>query len=558
MAESSVASSVPEAPPGLIGGGVAEGSEQAERAEPAEPEGGTEAASPRRALLSSLSRRQLAALIVSVFVTGLCSLIYELLIGSISSYFLGDGVLEFSITIGIFMASMGLGSYFSRHLARGVLTRFIAVETVLGIIGGLCAPALYFVYAVTTLYYPAMIVSIVAVGTLTGLEVPLLVLAMREHFSLEKNVSNILSLDYLGALAATFLFPFVLLPFLGTFRTSLATGVVNLAVAVLALVAFRSQLSARWRNRLYGVIGVGALVMIAGFVLAPRLLKPWHKAAYEDHVIFVRQSKYQHIVITRGRNDIRLFLNGNLQFSSIDEYRYHEPLIEIPMALAPHHENILMLGGGDGLAVREILKHKDVKHITLVDIDPAMTKIAKTQHFLRQLNKDSLYDPRVEIVHQDAFIYLRTHEKRWDLIVADLPDPNDVSLSRLYSMEFYGLIERHLAREGLFVTQATSPYFAKKAFWCIEATVHAAGFQTLPYHAYVPSFGDWGFVIGTTWKVDPSHIHIDVPTRYLTDEKAKELFTFAKDLARVKVAVSTLDDPRLLRYYLNGWENWGG
>lgn len=507
-------------------------------------------------MLGALSRRQMSVLVVSVFVAGLCSIVYELLIGTISSYFLGDSVRQFSITIGLFMAAMGLGSFLSRNLGEGVLGQFVAVEIGLGLAGGLSAPALYYAYAFTDLYYPAMVLFIVTIGVLTGLEVPMLVLAMQRHFSLEKNLSNILSLDYLGALAATLLFPFVLLPSLGTFRSALSVGAINLVIAFLVLRVFWDGLPLR-RARLYqGAIGAGIALMIAGFVLSPQLLSPWHGAVYEDRVVFMEQSQYQKIILTRGRDDLRMFLDGNLQFSSIDEYRYHEALVHVPVSLAGEDRQVLVLGGGDGLAVRELLKHHGVGRITLVDLDPAVTRIAREQAMVRQLNDGSLANPRVRIVHQDAFVFLQESTRLWDVIIADLPDPNNPSLARLYSREFYGLVGRRLARSGVFVTQATSPFFAKEAFWCIEETMRAAGLRTLPYHAYVPSFGDWGFVLGAHHSLAADDVRITVPTRFLDDRTARGLFTFERDLRRGPTGPSTLDRPLVLGYYLDGWQHW--
>jgi spermidine synthase len=506
-----------------------------------------------------LGRRELAVVVVSVVVAGLCSIVYELLIGTVSSYFLGDSITQFSLTIGLFMASMGLGSFLSRRVGERVLELFVAAEVGLGLVGGLCVPALFAVYAYTDLYLPAMVVFIVVVGTLTGLEIPLLVLVLRRHYPLKTNLSAVLSLDYLGALGATLLFPFVLLPTLGTFRSSTVVGLANLAVALLVLRTFRARFSPG-RVPLYVTLTVaGALVLASLMVFSESLLKPWSDAIYEDRVVLVRQTPYQRIVMTRGGDDVRLFLNGNLQFSSIDEYRYHESLVHPAMELAPSRRRVLILGGGDGMVVREVLRHEGVEEVTLVDLDPAMTELARRHPDLRAINRDAMRDARVDVVHADAMGYLADTPRRWDVIVADLPDPNDTSLARLYSREFYRLVRRRLARAGLFVTQATSPYFARRAFWCIESTLADAGFEsTLPYHAYVPSFGDWGFVLAAPSRpLSPDAIDLEVPTRFLDAATLRRLFVFERDLRPTRtIAASTLDEPRVLRYYLEGWRHW--
>lgn len=498
----------------------------------------------------------MSVLVVAIFVAGLCSIVYELLIGTASSYFLGDSIQQFSITIGLFMAAMGLGSYLSRRLTDRALRQFVLVEIALAIIGGCSIPALYALFAFTDLYQPAMMLLIVVIGALTGLEIPILVMMLRRQTTLKKNLSNVLSLDYLGALAATLLFPFVLLPMLGIFRSSLAVGLLNLAIAMLVLRTFRSELEPTVRQSYVTASALAGVGLLAMFIASPQLLKPWHDAVYEDRVVMVKQTPYQKIVMTRGQDDVRLFLDGNLQFSSVDEYRYHEALIHPAMQGAPRQANVLVLGGGDGMAVREILKHPGVERVTLVDLDPAMTELARRHPILKRLNASALDDPRVTVVNEDAMLFLRAASERWDVVVGDLPDPNNTALSRLYSREFFGLVKKRLAKTGVYVTQATSPMFARKAYWCIEASIRAVGFQTRPYHAYVPSFGDWGFVMAAQQDIDVGRLRVEVPTRFIDDETLPRLFVFERDLRGGDVELSTLDEPKVLAYYLEGWRRW--
>ena len=512
--------------------------------------------SARPGLPEALTKRQSSVLVLAVFVAGLCSIVYELLIGTASSYFLGDSIRQFSITIGLFMAAMGLGSFLSRSLGDRVLGTFVAVELALGIVGGICIPALYTIYAYTDLYQPAMVTFVVVIGTLTGLEIPILVLAMRRFYALKVNLSNILSLDYFGALAATLLFPFALLPLLGTFKSSLAIGALNIIVALVVLHAFREHIPPR---RIAGttVFALSALVGIASLlVFSGALLRPWHHAIYEDRVLLVRQSPYQKIVLTQHRKDLRLYLNGNLQFSSLDEYRYHEALVHPAMSAAPTRENVLVLGGGDGLAARELLKYDDVRTITIVDLDPVITKLASEHHLLKSLNGGSLDSDRVEVRNEDAWVFLEQADRLWDVAIIDLPDPNNTSLARLYSREFYGILRRRLARKAVMATQATSPFFASEAFWCIAATIAEAGFKTEPYHANVPSFGDWGFVLAASYPIDRKRIGVRVPTKYLDAAMLPAMFEFPRDVLVADARYSTLDEPRVLREYLRGWKKW--
>ncbi|MFC1858249.1 polyamine aminopropyltransferase [Thermodesulfobacteriota bacterium] len=502
------------------------------------------------------SHKETTILILSVFIAGLCSIIYELLIGSASAYFLGDTVKQFSITIGLYMAAMGLGSFISRLIKTNLLSKFIAVEIILGFIGGTSIPILYFCYAYTNAYSTFMILLIVIIGILIGLEIPLITRIMERYYTLEINISNVLSVDYLGALIATLLFPFLLLPFLGTFKSSLFFGLVNMSIGYMNLWCFREKLHASQR-RFYILASTGITIFLVVLIGSSEvLLKKWSSNLYQDRIIFSRQTKYQQVVLTKNKDDIRMFIDGNLQFSSIDEYRYHEALVHIPLSVVSYRKNILLLGGGDGLAVREILKYPEVERITLVDIDREIVRISNENHFLKLINRGSLQNRRVKIVHQDALKFLENTSGLYDVIISDLPDPNNISLARLYSKEFYKLINSRLAPSGVFLTQATSPFFSKKAFWCIHNTAANIFKYVYPYHVYVPSFGDWGFVMASKIRFIPNEIALFVPTKYLDNKVVESSFLFPRDLKNPSPQVSTLDRPLVLGYYLEGWRYW--
>lgn len=497
--------------------------------------------------------------IFSVFVAGLCSLVYELLISTTASYFLGDSVQQFSVTIGLYLASMGLGSYASRLVKTKLLRSFVAVEIFLGLIGGLAVPLLYLTYAYGVVFWPVVVGLIVVIGALTGLEIPLLTRIMDREESLDVNLANILSFDYLGALLATFAFPFLLLPVLGTFRASLTLGLFNLVVGVVNVWWFTDLLDRRsqWQGYLFSA--VAALVLAGLLATSGPLMDRWSDDVYEDRVVYREQTSYQRIVMTRWQDDLRLFLDGNLQFSSIDERRYHEPLVHVPMGTVRAAERVLILGGGDGLAAREVLKYEGVEEVTIVDLDPRMFELARSHPTLTRLNDRSLHSPRVRTVAKDAFVFLSETSQTYDLILADLPDPNTVSLARLYSRTFYGLVRSHLAEGGAFVTQATSPYFAREAFWTIHETVAAAGFaHTYPFHVNVPSFGEWGFVLAAERPLDPNAGTTTVETQFLNAQVLPGLFRFPKDLQFPEDGIppSTLDQPRVLDAYLDGWRYW--
>lgn len=503
------------------------------------------------------SKKHINVLIFSAFIAGVCSIIYELLIATTGSYFLGDSIKQFSLVIGFYMASMGFGSYLSRLIPDARLLHFfVSAEIILGLIGGLSVPILYFSFAYFDYFQLTIILLTSVIGLLIGLEIPLLSRLMSPYFALKDNLSNILSVDYLGALLATLLFPFLLLPLLGIFKTSLFFGLVNMSIGFSVIWFFSETLKVEKKRALY-IYSVTALsILIIVFISAQKLLGIWTNEMYNDRVIYAKETPYQQVVMTKNKQDIRLFLNGNLQFSSIDEYRYHESLVHIPM-LACDCSNILLLGGGDGLAIRELLKYDTIDTMTIVDLDPAVTTLAKSSTYLTDLNKLSLHDERVSLVHQDAFVYLNKRSQAFDLIIIDLPDPNNTALSRLYSREFYALVRQNLTETGRFVTQATSPFYATQAFWSIKETIASAGFSSvLPYHVNVPSFGEWGFILASKHTLSLQNIQPLVTTKYLDRDAIQRMFYFEKDMLASNVEASSLDSPKVLEYYLDGWSHW--
>jgi spermidine synthase len=500
------------------------------------------------------ARREALTLLASIFVIAGCGLIYELLIATVSSYLLGSSVTQFSLSIGIFIGAMGLGSHLSQRVVRSLLPVFILTEVALALIGGASVFLLFWTYSLGPVYWLALYSVLVVIGALTGLELPLLTRLLKQYGSLRTVIAQALSFDYVGALAGSLLFPLLLLPFLGMSRTAHVVGLVNVAVAGWNVTVFRPQL--RRAPSLLMLCGAVSLTLAVAFVSSVRVSSLLESRLYEDQIVYSTQTRYQRIVFTRWRDDVRLFLDGNLQFASTDEYRYHEALIHPAMSLAPVVEQVLVLGGGDGLAVREILKHPGVKQVILVDIDPEMTRLGRTYPALTALNQGALSHPKVRLIHQDAYQYLERGSELYDVIISDLPDPNSDVLAKLYAREFYHLVQRRLSAAGMFVTQATSPLFAREAFWCIENTVSEAGLHTAPYHAYVPSFGEWGFVLASPHRVRRERLSLSVPTRFLTAQSLPTMFIWSKDTSEVPVDVSTLDRLAVLQYYVNDWKQW--
>ena len=304
-------------------------------------------------------------------------------------------------------------------------------------------------------------------------------------------------------------------------------------------------------------------VLVGLFIYSERMVHFFEDILYQDEIVYAEDTQYQRIILTRWRNDIRLFLNGHIQFSSIDEARYHESLVHPALVgLGRDAKRVLILGGGDGLAVREISKWKSIGQIDLVDIDPAITELGLKHPMLTQLNENALQSEAVSITHQDAMLYLQESETFYDVVYIDLPDPNSETLSKLYSTSFYELVHRRLTSDGILVTQATSPYFAPEAYWCIEETLTETfgeheGF-VYPYHVNVPSFGEWGFVMASKRGLDWSDKSLPIDTKFLTTEKLPTLFVFGQDIAKERVGVKSnhLLDPVLFHYYKRGWSRY--
>ena len=499
-------------------------------------------------------QKQSATLIYAAFIAGLCSIIYELLIATTVSYFMGDSVKFFSLTIGLYMAAMGLGSYISKFITDKLLQRFVIAEVLLGIIGGVSVPLLYFTYTTTALFYPTYVVLTLCIGFLIGLEIPFLTRLMENYQTLKSNIANILSFDYLGALIATIVFPFFLLPVMGIYQSSLLFGLINMSIAAVVLYTHRTLLG-KVGKKLQFLTAFMSLVILVMLVFSSQALKHWDQMLYNGRIVHSEQTPYQKITLTKSKDDLRLYLNGVLQFSSVDEYRYHESLVMVPMTYANKIiERVLVLGAGDGLAVRELLKYPEIKQIVLVDLDSRMTELAMNNAHLTDINLASLADKKVQIVIDDAFVFLKKNNQPFDLIINDLPDPNTIALSRLYSKQYYQLARENLMYDGLMVTQATSPFFVRPAFWSIVKTIEAAGFNsTYPYHTNVPSFGDWGFVLSAIQPIKLTPKRSLKDSLFLTQESLLSMFIFEKDLQILDVDVNQIDKPVVLDYYLNSW-----
>jgi spermidine synthase len=493
-----------------------------------------------------------AALLASAFVVATCGLIYELLASTLASYLLGDSVTQFSTVIGSYLFAMGIGSWCSRYVKRDELRLFVRVELLIAIIGGFSAAALFLLFPLVDHFRVVLYGIVLAIGFLVGLEIPLLIRILRGQ-DFREVVSSVLTFDYVGALAASLLFPLVLMPHLGMIQTGFLFGFANAAVALALLLA----LPRGAKLGLEKAVAVAVLIALAaGFAASDQLQKWGEVASYGEPVVYAESSRFQRIVITRRGDDLRLYLNGNLQFSSRDEYRYHEALVHPAMGRVANPRNVLILGGGDGLAAREVLRYPGVEKLTLVDLDPAMTRLFARSEMLVALNKGSLTDKRMTVVNADGFRWAREARTRYDVIIVDFPDPVDFSVGKLYTETFYRSVMRLMAPGAMLVVQSTSPLIAPQAYWTVASTMEAAGFTTRGYHAYVPSFGEWGFILASAGQI-PSQVRFP-QGRFLTPAVERQLYGFPPDMARRPAGVNRLDNQILVREFAAAWDRYEG
>jgi spermidine synthase len=490
-------------------------------------------------------------LLVCVFVVAACGLLYELAAGALASYLLGDSVLQFSTIIGAYLFAMGLGSYASRFIERQLAAQFLRIELLVGFVGGFMPLALFALHAVSPGPFRFFLYGMVIfIGFLCGLEIPVVMRLLKRNYGLKDLVSQVLTFDYLGALAVSVAFPLLLVPHLGLVRSGLLFGILNAAVALWALWVFRHEVR---RFAAHMAAAVAVLASLAfGFVIAEDFTRWVEERYYQEKIIFAQSSPYQRVVVTRGKGGVRLFLNGNLQFAQRDEYRYHEALVHPAMSAHGRPQRVAVLGGGDGMAIREILKYPSVQVVTLVELDPQMTSLFAREPLLTSLNGNALNDQRVKVVNADAFKWLEQSTESFDVIVVDFPDPSNFSLGKLYTDHFYGLLDARLAASGYAVVQSTSPLVARKSFWTVVQTMEAVGLKTAPYHANVPSFGEWGFVIASR---RPHRLSEELPAdlKFLNRDTLAKLFDFPQDMQRVPAEVNRLHNQALVITFEAEW-----
>ena len=494
-------------------------------------------------------------LLVTTLLISICSIIYELIISSISSYLQGDSIFQFSITIGLYMSAMGIGSYLSKYIKNDLFNKFIFIEISIGVLGGFSSLILFLANIYTQIYVLIMYLLIILIGVFVGLEIPILTRIIENNESnVRENLAHIFTFDYIGGLIGSIAFPLLLFPQVGFITTSFLVGTINVFVAILIIWKYKKFIINYNSLRYFSVFIFVCMILFLCF--GGVITKNIESGLYRDDIILSEQTEYQKIVLTKHKDDLRLFLDGNLQFSSKDEYRYHEALVHIPMMYAQSHDRVLILGGGDGLAVREVLKYEDVKEIVLVDIDKEMTDLCASNEQISKLNNNSLKSEKLKIINEDGYIFVQKNEEKFDVIIIDFPDPNNENLNKLYTNVFYNYIKANLKEGGVMVCQSTSPYYAKKSFWCINKTIKSQFNTVIPYHLQVPSFGDWGFNLafnGQNIRKD-----LNVETKYLNKNNIDTLFLFGNDeiLSMDEVEENDMFKPVLITYYNREVQNW--
>ncbi len=535
-----------------------------------------------------------AVLALSMFLMGACGLVYEYTLGVLGNNLIGSSYEQVFLIIGLMLFAMGLGTSLQSRITDRLVDRFLTLELCLGLFGGISALVIYAAFTVMTGYKIVLYGFAILIGMLIGLEIPVLIRINEKYApSLRKNLSSILTMDYVGSLAGAVLFVYVLITWLSIPRIAVALGIVNCALAGFGLIYFWPMVTRK--RSLVTAWALSMACLITCFVYGDAWTATLEQRCFRFPIIHSSTTPYQHLTLTQRGERLDFHINGKLQFSSQDEAIYHELLAHVPLQLAEKRERVLILGGGDGLALREVLRYPDVKHVMLVDIDPAVVQLSSKQPDLVALNHAAFHDARVhtlapkgigpgeridviattkleqelldsreyklaqvQVIHVDADQFLRAVTETYDVIIVDFPDPHTIELAKLYSVDFYAALSERLTNSGLIAIQSTSPYFAKQAFLCIGETLRAAGFSALPYHDNVPSFGEWGWHLA--WQGLPPEAMrrrlnrlqaIDVSTRYLTPATLRAAFVFGRGWLKpaTPIEVNTKMRPVLPRYY---------
>jgi len=502
-------------------------------------------------------------LFAAMFSSGFCGMVAEYSVGTTVSYLLGNSIAAYTVSISVFMFAMGIGALISKSFPEGKeLEIFLFVECVLSIAAGGCT--IFITQAARIeLAWVATVAIAFFIGLLIGFEIPLLTrFNERRKVVLKDNLAFIFAADYLGAFLAGISYSVLLLPRLGTVNTPIFSGAINLIIVVGMVVSFGREV--RWKRFVPAFTFSIAVLFLLG-LYGEDIAFAAEQKKFKDPIIYAEQTSYQRILITEFRNHHCLYLNGGQQFCTTDERRYHEMLVHPAFWVKRNPHKVLVLGGGDGLAVREVLKYDSVQSVTLVDLDPRIVEISQTFPPFKKLNEGALSDSRVTIINADAFTWLKANQESWDIILIDLPDPRQIELAKLYSLEFYTDVKDHLVPDGAVALQSTSPIHSTQAYVTIWATLQAAELSVVPYRINVPSFGDWGFQIAVREKLLSSEqlqetldaFEERVPLQVLNRAAIQAATRFEKGILPsdpLAVPISRLMQPKVYEAYKNSWK----
>ncbi len=491
-------------------------------------------------------------LLFTIFVISTCGLIYELVAGTLASYLLGDSVTQFSTIIGTYLFSMGVGSYLSKYVNQKLIEKFIQIEIITGVVGGLSSAILFYCFSFGAYFQFVLYTLISITGVFVGMEIPLIMRILKSKVEFKDLVSSVFTYDYVGALLASILFPILLIPHLNIIRTSVLFGLFNIGLALYLVHYFKTEIKHAKRIYTAGIIAGFGLLFV--FVFSNEVTRMSESEMYGESIIYAKHSKYQRIVLTRNHHHYCLYLNNHLQFNSKDEYRYHEALVHPVMSTAPSCKNVLILGGGDGFAVREILKYPKVKDITLVDLDPKLTELFSKNQIMSGLNNHSLLNHKVNVINSDAFQWLRnTNKKKYDVIIIDFPDPSNFSVGKLYTLTFFKMLQSAMHFNTKVVMQSTSPLNAKESFWCVNNTIKQTNMSTVPYHTYVPSFGEWGYIMFGQDLSELQERRLPKGLKYYTKKEFLNMRNFPQDMYYKSNVVNRLENQVLISMFEREW-----
>ncbi|MEH6575545.1 MAG: polyamine aminopropyltransferase [Amphritea sp.] len=542
-------------------------------------------------------------LISIMAVLAACGLIYEYLLAHYAGRVLGAVESTIYSMIGIMIVAMGVGAFLAKWVTDAFST-FIWLEISIALLGG---SAILLMSGATAIAYtvPSWLGNLYGLdpqlapdggvvhllqqvsrtlpffagfilGLMIGMEIPLIARIRETLYGhrLLHNTGTIYGADYIGAGIGAAIWVIVCLN-MPIVYAAVATAGINAVVGVVFLYRYRRQVSRPKRLWTAHILVVGLLAVL--FANGVIWMENLSYSLFKDEVVYSKSTKYQQLTLTqriigKGLPTVTsLYINGHLQFSSSDESIYHSFLTYPALLSSARQEKILIIGAGDGLAVRDVLRWQP-KQVTLIDLDPQIIELfsgkdsnapESISETLLQLNQSAFLDPRVSVITGDAFIEVESlvsQQRYFDTIIVDLPDPSHPDLNKLYSDFFYSRLKELLNGDGVIAIQSTSPFHAKKAFISIGKTLSAAGYITEQYHANVPTFGEWGWTIGVKRGLSASKriaqiSHLPVEDNWISKAQIQAAFVFSPNFYNdSSIESNRLGSHRIYNYHRQAWE----